>query len=309
MDEVESADLSLWGHALGVIDRWVRAKRILRASLVLFGSFLAGLAQFSLPLSDHWKLALGLAGSAMALFGGIVLLWLDDVDVKLLGEARSAVQRWKAAVIRREPVEAALKTEQALNVGFDQLIGVLGRSLSMQHASLDDRLKVFVSVGARQLIGPMNLGGEHIWTISIFRKVEIDGAFRMKRVASNWADREEEERDTRTWAYGKGWTGAAWQFGEERLNAPFVVEMDTATDQARARYDDDGQAEATDYDRFRSVASIPFRVGKERSIFGVVTATCSRVGAFDVTKGSPGLRNFETIRSFTLLAAALAAGN
>ena len=315
MNDADAAEHLLWDRLIIALRRSQRWQLAIKLVLVLLGGTLAGLAQLPFPWADPTKLLLGGAGAAMALTGGALLLLIDNENVAALEQARATVKVWRATISNadrlegeRQQLEQSLRRSKELTVTFDTMIRFLEFALALDGVTLEQRLDRFIGPVAPALIGSMGLGGQHSWTISIFRKQAFDGEERMVRVASNWADREGEREDTRAWRRGKGWTGMAWLLAEERPKDPYVVEADTATEAARSRYDTDDQGDELDYGRFRSVAAVPFRDSRTREVMGVVTATSSRPGAFGVDRNTPGRRNLDTIKSFSLLVSALAAG-
>lgn len=310
---LEEADAALWTRAMRHLRRSQRWQMWIKLLLILGGGSLAGLAQLPLGLPDTTNRVIGLIGVAMALLGGVLLLLIEKDHVDLMVEAREAVTKWRAAKRSCDQVErekqdltTALEAERLLAVAFDTIIRFLHTALSHEKMTLDERLDSFVSGAAARLVDPMKLGDED-WTISIFRKMEVKGQIRMCRAASCWKDRASENDEKRSWARGKGWTGKAWANGEDQPSAPYVVEADAWTKEAQLRYDMDGQGREEDRERYKSVVAIPLHVQGSKEVFGVVTATSGRIEAFGVQEGTPPRRNFDTIKSFTLLVAALAA--
>lgn len=306
----EQAEVVLWGRAVAYIEQSFLFQMLIKVGLVLLGTTMAGLAQLPVPLNDTGKAILGITGVALAAVGGIVLVLVDGSHIPLMQDFRETLNKWKASLREQERLgaecqrlDADLTKANELMVNFDGMMVLLETTLALEVATLKERLDRFVGPAAPGLIAVMELGGAHNWTLSIFHKQLRDGEQRMVRLSSNWMDREEQDRDVRSWRRGKGWTGEAWRRGEEHSSDFAVVERDAATPDAKARYDTDGQTEPLDDTRYRSVAAVPFRDSRSGEVIGVVTATSSRVGAFDVDRVRSGRRNLDTVKSFALLAA------
>lgn len=314
-DEIDEAELALWNRMLVYVRTSAAWQRAIQLALVLGGSLLAAVAQYPFKWSDHTKIMVGVSGAGMAFVGGILLVWLNRDFEDLVSQTRTTLRQLRAATrsfLRAEQDKAALdrslRTANQLIITFDQMIQYLERSLGVPNATVDQKLNAFVTSSAPLLIGPMGLGGSYQWTISVFLRRLVEGEEMMIRVASNWADRDREAADTRAWRYGKGWTGMAWMRAASGLSPPYVVEADTSTEAARARYDTEGQEDLTDYARFRSVAAVPVQNSVTGAVEGVITATSSRLAAFHIERDTPGLRNLETLISFALMVGVIVSG-
>lgn len=295
-----------WTALIAALSRSQRLQLFVKLVLILGGGTMAGLAQLPLAWSEDFKARFGTTGIVFALIGGVLAIAMDSADIRLLADVRRGQQRWRALLQERDQAQALLQQGEELNQLYDRMIDVLERALALENLSLHERLDRFVRLAGGALVGPLDLGGRHEWTISVFLRETGPGGDRMVRRGSNWSDRDREGEDKRTWRYGKGWTGKAWQDREERCDRKTaVVEPDTSTDEARERYDTDGQGEESDYVRFLSVAAIPFHLGADTRVAGVVTVTSTREGSFSIVRGSTGRRNLEVMKSFARLTTAL----
>lgn len=316
LQNVAQAEGSLSKRLFRHVELRTTELRTIKAWLILAGGSLAGIAQLPIPVSEGVKVVVGLFGVTMALWGGYLSLKYDSSDLAVLQDAQDMVGQWKSGLVtlsdekleiksQLEALQRDLHRERSLALAHEMVLLALENALVLQKTVRVKRLQTFMAAAAPRLIGPMGLGGDHEWTISIFLKDRVGDEVVMKRIASNWADRGAEENDTRTWRLGKGWTGMAWQYGEEGRTDNFVVLKDSSDPDILHIFDTDKQEEPTDYERFRSVACIPFNIVGESGVFGVVTATSSRLGAFAVKPGTSGRRNFDTIKSFTSVIVAL----
>ena len=126
----------------------------------------------------------------------------------------------------------------------------------------------------------------------------------MQRIAAQWTDPEKAAAGGRSWARGEGFTGVAWnnaitnRFGD-------VIEDDTTKPHCRSQY----PVKSIDPERealYKSVAAIPILVGGTNDVWGVVTATSSRVGVFKRDTSNVTVQNVEMIRDIARIAALLA---
>ena len=226
-----------------------------------------------------------------------------------------AIGGWRAAEIslsRAHDIIANLqhqmRQEEGRNIAFDVMIQFLEQTMAIHDDPFEKRLQNFVSVSAPRLIGPLNIAADQDWTISVFCKRIVLREERMVRVASYWKESARTKKDKRSWPKGVGWTGEAWRRAVEGHKFPWVVEADAASEESRNHYNTAGQEQAEDYERFKSVASIPF-VGSNGDVCGVVTVTSGRKETFGGLKGTQGLRNFDMARSYASLISVLAAGS
>jgi hypothetical protein len=146
--------------------------------------------------------------------------------------------------------------------------------------------------------------GGDFFTVSIFKKEDRGEGERMYRIAAEWTDPERASTGGRSWAFGKGFTGVAWQLACTNRKGD-VVEADCSGAEIADKYpvdDPNPEREAL----YRSVAAIPIFVGATNEVWGVVTATTDRIGVFKRDRSNLQVQNVDTIRDVARLAALLA---
>jgi hypothetical protein len=251
---------------------------------------------------------IGFAGIGFSSVGGLLLLLIERGNVDLLNDARVAVSRWREASDAREQLQRQV-AQLAIDVSGQQksivAVGVLIQAVESVVAKpdipLEERLKVLLVQSKPSLMTVVDFHQGDDWTISVFLRQMVDGDERLRRVAALWEDEAAELADKRSWRKSQGWTGAAWARGMPQ------IEADATSASAKARYDVGENYRPEDDSRFRSVAAVPFRVGADTEVFGVVTATSQRSGSFSADTTTKGGRNVAAIKSLTQLISVVAA--
>ncbi|MBX9796772.1 hypothetical protein [Sphingomonas sp.] len=289
---------------LAAIDQW-------RLAVVVLGI----VAGFGAALS---KLFEGTPGIVMAVLGGgFVLVFgslvavLDYRKLEISREAQHAHQLADQSLDLAEEREAALDAARQLDLKRRERLLAIEQMVEAIEAGLirKEDSKATADALLRRAIAAIRKAVDYqapdFFTVSIFQRLsDGNGGEKMCRIAAQWSDPEKAAAGGRDWALGQGYTGVAWN--NARVNpAGDVIESDTSLDHCRAQY----PVEHADPKRealYRSVAAIPILIGKDNTVWGVVTATSDRAGVFTREPTHVTVQNVDMIRDIARVSALLA---
>lgn len=242
-------------------------------AVVVPTAFVTGAAIFD---SFAPKVAIGMNVGAIvsALFALFYIFLIKRADPYVLMVAEEAVQNSQA----QDRILNDLKDQQARFVLASQIRVTLMETLEgmlEQPLERDERFKNLANFTVNLLAGRaiecLGLESDK-WTLTIFLFNEAEN--RLVPVATRRQDRLEELRTPRSWAAGTGHVGRAFETGN-----PLIL-ADTGTPEAQQFFAaPEGLRKADDIVKYRSIASLPIRVGQRRPI-GVLVATSNKAARF-----------------------------
>lgn len=235
----------------------------------------------SANLAVGWKPALiGALAFAGAIFGGL----LDRRKLEVTTDARAlarladdALAASEVAAIEQDAAVAAISaTSERLHsrIAAQRLMREVLEQGIEQRLAVDEIAASILDAASLSAAAAFAFAPGEEWTLSVFTIDAGSEPSRMVRIAAVWADRMAERSDGRSWVEGEGFTGVAWQRNSD------VVEDDTRTPVAGPYPVHGDNFRGYDVDRYRSVASIPIRVGQTNRVWGVVTATSDAARRF-----------------------------
>ncbi|MEM6896409.1 MAG: GAF domain-containing protein [Pseudomonadota bacterium] len=265
----------------------VRAERTeyiqfgIRLVLILAGAAVAG-AGGLLPEPKAgefpWRPVLGFGGLLCVFVGGALTAFLERGNSTDLENARKAVSVAEAFMVQQADLQSRLAAARDLDTRRRHLIS--GQKLMLETAETlygrpdgvagKQAVENLIDGAKRNLLAAMNVSADEEYNFSIFRVQALEGQEQLVRLVNRCADRADEERESRTWTKGRGFSGTAWKTAGE------VIIEDTSVDGLAEAYD----MEEDDASKYRSVMCVPIRIGLENNVWGVLAVTSNRVGRF-----------------------------
>jgi hypothetical protein len=274
-----------------------------RLGLILVGGGLAGVAGFMPPSAADavpWKEILGFGGSFMALVGGAIMLWVDKGSVSDLENARKALQAADSFLNQRQELLTTLASARDLDERRRHLISaqkdmlesaeqVIARANGITgQAAIENLLDTCLN----GLLAAMNFRLGEQYNLSVFKVSDVNGEQRLVRLVNRCADRNDEKRTSRSWASGEGFSGAAWARSQE------VILSDTASTEANeAFFVSPENVSDADTRKYRSLISLPLKVGADNAVWGVLTITSDRANRFSREPSSDASPGVEAARA------------
>lgn len=299
----------LVSSAAEFLSSFARFQRVFEFLFVICGALISGIGGLiDVELVQY-------AGLAMVFIGGSVLLLLkkdvasvfktadeaitksssDEAEITRLSSNFSSLEtasntqdkrrrsRLLAHTQSLEVIEGAVVNDADVALAAQQL---LKRTFSLLRDSIDYRSE------------------DHL-SISIFRKTDVDGEQKMCRIAVQSTNPDWISENPRRWRLGRGYTGVCWNRAANGAKGEVII-PDTQTEDVKNDYPVDEPNEERD-GQYRSIASIPILIGEDDSVWGVVTATSSRVATFKRDPENDRVQNVDTIRDVARYAGILAA--
>jgi hypothetical protein len=257
------------------IARW---RRRIKLWLTIGGALIAGTAGAAANLLDQkwrWPLyAVQIVGLLMVAAGAAIVEYLDENMAEAINRADDLAQ----TVEQRDAELGSLEEDYSFSVRL-QTVAVALRGIvdkvatsgpgpeETQRSRLGTMLDFIVADRAA-------LFGMDTDRFNFAIYIYDDAGQVLQCVACRRPIRLEEEADHRSWDPGEGHVGMAFQGKRE-----YIAE-DTSKPDARQIFDaPEPKRRADDLQRYKSIASIPLRLGKEDPV-GVLVATSDIAGRF-----------------------------
>jgi hypothetical protein len=274
-----------------------------RFVLILVGGGLAGIVGF-MPASASdavpWKEIIGFGGSFMALVGGAIMLWVDKGSVSDLENARKALQAAESFRNQRQELLTTLASARDLDERRRHLISaqkemlesaeqVIARANGITgQAAIENLLDTCLN----SLLAAMNFRAGEQYNFSVFKVDDVNGEQCLVRLVNRCADRNDEKRTSRSWASAEGFSGAAWARSQE------VILSDTTSTEANgAFFVSPENVRDGDTRKYRSLISLPLKVGADNAVWGVLTITSDRANRFSRVPSSDASPGVEAARA------------
>ena len=261
------------------IARW---RRGLKLGLTIGGAFIAAAAKVTESFADpKWRWWLGAAqflGLAMVAAGAALIEFLDENTAEALARASDLARTVKERDEALGSLEVDYKFSAQLQSTMVALREVVNQvatsgpgSEAAQRARLGTMLDFIVA-------GRVPLFGMDVDSFNFAIYVYEEATQMLNCVACRRPHRAEEEAAHRSWEPGEGHVGMAFQKQRE-----FIAEDTSQTDAKQLFEAPETKRRSDDVDRYRSIASIPIRLGGEGPV-GVLVATSDVAGRFYLPK-------------------------
>ena len=300
-----------------------RVERWMRPLLILVGAGTAGAAQFF--DTGEGAVILGLAGVALAFFGGLWAAFSEDSTPQVLEKARQAIRDAERKSILANRIENKYKSKQKELLiqneleedhiswlqdlyAFSGNLREFVENIHAQNALVnEDVIDSMLKISARDITALANFDGGEFWTLSIFlpqRSPDTGEVIFLKSISSLRSDRGEEQTEHRKWGVGEGVVGHCFQSGKE-----VIIEDINDIERSHWLNIPDHLKKKNDNLRYISFAAEPILLtgsgGQEPQ--GVVIATSDVADRFQIEKTGAGSAEIEPIRLLAgMLASALA---
>lgn len=275
----------------------------IRLFLIVIGGGLAGIAGFMLETADNavpWKEIIGFSGAFLALVGGAIVLWVDKGSVSDLENARKALQAAEGFLSQRQELLTMLEDARDLDERRRHLISaqkemlesaeqVIARANGITgQAAMENLLDTCLN----SLLAAMNFRAGEQYNFSVFKVDDVNGEQRLVRLVNRCADRNDEKRNSRSWASGEGFSGAAWARSQE-----VILSDTTSTEAVGAFFVSPENVIDGDSRKYRSLISLPLKVGADNAVWGVLTITSDRANRFSRVPSSDASPGVEAARA------------
>lgn len=286
-----------------LLKRFARWRRRVKIGLVIGGALVAGAGGAGANLVDpanKWLLyVVQIAGLVMVFIGGALMEFFDEGAADAIKRANDLAE----AVEQRDDDIASLREDfewmTRLYSGAAALRDVIEEVIASGPGTADDekrRLGAMLDVLVSDKAVLFGMDSDR-WNFAIYTHDPATG--KLECVACRRPIRAEEEAPHRSWGPGEGHVGIAFQTGRE------IVAGDTSEPEAQALFDaPDPLRRGDDRDRYRSIASVPIRLGGEQPI-GILVATSDVAGRFRL-RGSDEETAQDPVEPLRVLANALA---
>jgi hypothetical protein len=263
-------------------------------------------------------IVMSVSGAMTAAIFGLLVVLMDFKKLEIGNEAKNSLKVAEDSINLSSELEKKLKIESE---GFKshledcrqfdlkrldrieaiRLMVEVAEAALLTNASVEKSAEHLLSMAGSKIRASCDYKTDDFHTITIFQMI-AGAPDKMVPIARSWTDPSKADGG-RSWEKGFGYTGLLWSWAVDNSKAQ-IVEPDTATPEARARYrvgEPDAEREA----RYRSVACFPILVGRENKVWGVVTATSSRAGVFK-HEGGLARQSVECVRDVAMVAGLLA---
>lgn len=277
-------------------------RRIIKITLVIGGGFLAAAASASANLvaQDHkWLLHYSqIFGGVLVLIGGVFMEFVDEGAADAIKRADELADLVDERDGQIDSLGSDFEWFTRLYSTASALFYIVeGVAVSGAGSESDQKLRygamLDVMVAEKATLFGMSTDR---WNFAIY--LFSAETSMLQCVACRRPIRAEEVADHRSWKPGEGHVGIAFQTRRE------IVASDTSEPEARSLFDaPDPSRRDDDRSRYRSIASIPIKLGGDDPI-GIIVATSDVVGRFRIRqRGESAADPVEPLR---ILANALA---
>jgi hypothetical protein len=278
MASVEEHKIWLRETTRRFLQRIARWRRRLKLWLTVGGALLAGTAGAAANLLDQqwrWPLyAVQIIGLLMVAAGAALIEYLDENTAEAIDRAGDLAR----TVEQRDAELASLEEDYSFSVRL-QAVAVLLRGIVDEVAasgpgSLDTQRGRLGSMLDLIVADRVSLFGMDVDRFNFAIYIYEEATQVLNCVACRRPHRMEEDADHRSWEPGEGHVGMAFQGKRE-----YIAE-DTSKPDARQIFDaPEPKRRPDDLERYRSIASIPIRLGNGDPV-GVLVATSDVAGRF-----------------------------
>lgn len=281
--------------------RHFAASIIVKIVLIIGGSALAGLAQFTqFPEGSSptaWQVV-GMAATGLVALGGIFMAITESDASKELEMARAAVeqaQTYASAFDEFERYENDLLRSTELYAAINAMREVVEQTIGEGGKDEIAAIKTIMETAGRSLAVACGFEQADRWTICVY-KAQLDATSHgMELVCA--AHRRAIECDlteARKWPEGVGTAGMAYSNGRE------IIVPDMSASELGTVFDLGIRKKGYDSDRYKSIATIPIRTSRDGKPWGVVVATNDRANHFYVDH-KPGIQPAEAARALAAM--------
>ncbi|RYY85157.1 MAG: GAF domain-containing protein [Chitinophagaceae bacterium] len=274
-----------------------------KVALILIGGTLATAAQFMpepKPSDAPWKLFLGVGGAIGALVGGFLVAFVERGTPEMLDNARRALDEAQRYLGERNTIEDRISVarqfdskRRALLSAWEAMREVVElQMLKTNDSTIESCIGAVFDSAIALLLPAMGISSGENYVISVFEKRPGPEGDVMTRLVERRARPIDQNSQSRNWKIGEGFTGAAWQRRSE-----VIVSDAMAAGVDGAFYIPGSARRADEYERYRSVASVPIQVGATNDIWGVVTVTSDIAGRFSAVGDADSQANVEAVRA------------
>lgn len=275
----------------------------IRLFLIVIGGGLAGIAGFMAETADNavpWKEIIGFSGAFLALVGGAVVLWVDKGSVSDLENARKALQAAEGFLSQRQELLTMLEDARDLDERRRHLISAQKEMLESAEQVIarangitgQAAIENLLDTCLHRLLAAMNFRAGEQYNLSVFKVDDVNGEQRLVRLVNRCADRTDEKRNSRSWASGEGFSGAAWARSQE-----VILSDTTSTEADGAFFVSPENVIDGDSRKYRSLISLPLKVGADNAVWGVLTITSDRANRFSRVPSSDASPGVEAARA------------
>lgn len=261
---------------------------------------------------------MAISGGVVAALSGLLVAWFDYRKLEIGVELRNAEHLAEDSIAKGRSVTARLSLELARVTDELQKAEVASEARNAHRVSMLLALQRMNEVAERfdveassvavieamldaaltDINDAFGFTSRDHWTFSIFSREKINGQDVMHRRISRWCDRKAETGDMRDWAVGEGYTGYAWQQGDD------VIEPDTSDPVATRYYRVPASKQRADDAReIMSVVAVPIKSGIDEEVVGVITVTSNRTGQFLRDLTDPRAQNVDLVRQIEAIVA------
>lgn len=261
------------------IARW---RRRLKLWLTIGGALIAGIAGAAANLLDQkwrWPLyAVQILGVLMVAAGAALVEYLDENTAEAInraGDLARTVEERDAELASLEEDYSFSERLQAVAVALRGIVNEVAASGPGAEDAQRARLGLMLDFVVADRVVLFGMDKDR-FNFAIYIYNDADQVLHC--VACRRPIRVEEDADHRSWDPGEGHVGMAFQGKRE-----YIAE-DTSKPDARQIFDaPEPKRRSDDLERYRSIASIPIRLGKEDPV-GVLVATSDIAGRFYLPK-------------------------
>jgi len=263
------------------------ASNATKGVLILFGTCLAGVGQF-LPDAMHGK-EIGLIGVALALFGGIWAMFLDESAPNVLMQAREAIREAErishVADEKDEENEVLLETIEEISMLYvtqSTIREFIERAAVAGLCDVSAAIQSMLTLVRRQLYYTMDLGNAEYFTIAVYQYEKTDQGAEHLVYRAGLRPLGDDGSPHRTWGVGEGVAGHCYRRRKE-----IIIENINNGD-ADLLHVPEHLAKPDDATKFVSFGAIPIVVPHSDQLWGVLVVTSDEEQRFE-KRGPAGI--------------------
>jgi hypothetical protein len=320
-DSIDNTAQKFWATARSHLKNAETISRLAGTGVIIFGlvATVGGIAASSPSNITTWSAStVGIWGAGLAVICAAIQKILEKDHIALLEQAKVSLDRTQAYLYQRNEIKRQIEDMQSLDMQRLQMQSTFGYMLEQTEQLLLARTRPGIKKAIHslfdlcqaELLASMGMTYADKMTISVYRVVKKSSSEDpLLEILSNRKPNkaEEQDYDSRSWRKGEGYSGQAWMLADEVV-VPDTMTLPPSLHTTNLGAQAKGDPEA-ELKRYRSVASVPIRVGSTDEVWGVVSVTTNQPNKFSTYFGDDDVasQNVETVRILSKMIAVLVA--
>lgn len=320
-DGITDTAQNFWATTWTHLKNAERISRLAGTGVIIFGlvATVGGIAASSPSNLTTWSAStVGIWGAGLAVICAAIQKILEKDHIALLENAKVALDRTQSFLYQRNEIKRQIENMQSLDMQRLQMQSTFGYMLEQTEQLLlttprpdiKGAIHSLFDLCQAELLASMGMTYADKMTISVYKVVKKSASEDpILEILSNRKPNkaEEQDYDSRSWRKGEGYSGQAWMLADEVV-VPDTMTLPPSLHTTNLGAQAQGDPEA-ELKRYRSVASVPIRVGSTDEVWGVVSVTTNQPNKFSTYFGDDDVasQNVETVRTLSKMIAVLVA--